>query len=150
MASSLAVAFPGWLTGVGAMAGHIYHGLFSGLHGTAAIILHDERDVQIPITGCCRDLSKPHCCCGISENGPPRCTSSQEIFIAWKHANSCKATKVWEKPLGVTGNCQTGVDCQYPVEFCTFNHWDHNEWIVLPEKLEKKVFNFFLAQLKQK
>jgi len=148
MASSLAVAFPGWLTGVASMAGHIYHGLYSGLHGTASIVLWDETDKQVPPTGCCRDASMPTCCCGISELGPPKCTSSEEIFFAWKRANGCKATEVAKNPLGVTGTCKTGVGCQYPVEFCTFRHWAHNEWIILPDPIEKKVFNFFLAQLK--
>jgi poly(3-hydroxybutyrate) depolymerase len=148
MASSLAVAFPGWLTGVAAAAGHIYHGLYSGLHGTAAMILWDENDLQVPPTGCCRDISKPRCCCGISDLGPPQCTNTQELFFAWKRANACKATKSNDNPLGVKGSCQTGVDCQYPVELCTFNKWTHMDWTVLPDVLSAKVFNFFLAQLK--
>lgn len=149
MASSLAVAFPGWLTGVAAAAGHVYHGLFHGLHGTAVMIMWDEQDVQVRHSGCCRDITKPRCCCGLSETGPPKCTSAQEMFFAWKRANGCTATKSVKDPLGVKGACQSGVGCKYPVEFCMFHHWEHSEWIVFPRILEKKVFNFFLDQLKK-
>lgn len=148
MASSLAVAFPGWLTGVAAAAGHVYSGLFSGLHGTAAMILWDEQDVMVRPTGCCRDIAMPRCCCGISELGPPKCTSAQEIFFAWRRANGCKATKSGKDPLGVPGTCQSGVGCQYPTEFCTFHHWEHQDLLVFPKLLQKKVFKFFLDQLK--
>lgn len=147
MASSLAVAFPGWLTGVVAAAGHIYHGLFSGLHGTAAMILWDEKDTVVPPSGCCRDASMPHCCCGISELGPPHCTSSQEIFLAWKRANGCKAVQSYQGLAGITGTCQSGVGCKHPTELCTFRKWIHQEWTLFPEILSGKVFNFFLAQL---
>lgn len=127
LASQFAVERPGWLAGIAPIAGHVYEFPERQLQPTPVFLHWSQTDEAVRYSGCCRDRQMPRCCCGLSEHGPAKCVSTDEIFYAWMTTNKCAGEEVvW----GRGGNCRAGTGCLKPVKLCAYSGSGvtHEDW----------------------
>lgn len=137
LASQLAVERPGWLAGIAPIAGHVYDFPARALQPTPVFLHWSRTDEAVRYNGCCRDHTMPRCCCGLSEHGPLKCVSADEIFDSWLKANNCAGEEVvW----GRGGNCRAGTGCLKPTKLCAYTGVTHEDWAWrLPNELTNDI-----------